>query len=177
MDLQGGSHSVNQVDGISDIAPAHWFCLGRTQQRDNGLCTCQCQCQTRQSLPVWCPSSYYPGAGAQREWIWVGKSMCGFSKRHFLGLQQPPPLAQSPLFLSHRLWGFTFLALESWAGGPGRGLGFLTPEISLLNCYPCGCGASLFCVCTPLTSLDGCGFLNSVVVRLPFSLISDVPEW
>ena len=62
--------------------------------------------------------------------------MCGFSKRHFLGLQQPPPLAQSPLFLSHRLWGFTFLALESWAGGPGRGLGFLTPEISLLNFYP-----------------------------------------
>ena len=27
------------------------------------------------------------------------------------------------------------------------------------------------------TSLDGCGFFNSVVVRLPFSFISDVPQW
>ena len=28
----------------------------------------------------------------------------------------------------------------------------------------------------PLTSLDGCGFSNSVVVRLPFNLISDGSE-
>ena len=29
--------------------------------------------QTLQFLPIchWCPSSYCPGAGAQREWIWV----------------------------------------------------------------------------------------------------------
>ena len=40
-----------------------------------------------------------------------------------------------------------------------------------------GWGTSPFYFCAPPTSLDGCGFFNSVVVRLPFSLISDVPEW
>ena len=34
-------------------------------------------------------------------------------------------------------------------------------------------GTSPFHVSTPPTSLDGCGFFNSVVVRLPFNLISD----
>ena len=29
----------------------------------------------------------------------------------------------------------------------------------------------------PSTSLDGCGFFNSIVVRLPFNSISDDPEW
>ena len=36
-----------------------------------------------------------------------------------------------------------------------------------------GCGTSPFCVSALLTSLDGCGFFNSVVVRLPFNSISD----
>ena len=36
-----------------------------------------------------------------------------------------------------------------------------------------GWGTSLFCVCAPPTSLDGCGFFNSVVVTLPLSSISD----
>ena len=39
-----------------------------------------------------------------------------------------------------------------------------------------GCGTSPFCVSTPPTSLDGCGFFNSVGVRLPFNLISDGSE-
>ena len=50
-------------------------------------------------------------------------------------------------FHSQKLWG---QALGSWARGPGVGLGFLPPEISLLNIYPCGCGARLFCICAPL---------------------------
>ena len=45
------------------------------------------------------------------------------------------------------------------------------------NFYSCGCGAVPFCIHSPPTSLDGCGFFNSVVVRFPFILISDVPEW
>ena len=40
----------------------------------------------------------------------------------------------------------------------------------------CGCGTSPFCVCAPPPSLDGCGFFNFVVVRLPFNLISDSSE-
>ena len=38
-------------------------------------------------------------------------------------------------------------------------------------------GTSLFCICAPSTSLDGCGFFNSVVVRLPFNSIYDGSEW
>ena len=79
-------------------------------------------------------------------------------------------------FHRQKLWGLIFLALEPWAGGPGVGLGLLALEISLPNFYPHGCGASPFCVCTFPTSLDRCGFFNSVVVRLPFNSISDVPE-
>ena len=75
-----------------------------------------------------------------------------------------------------RSCGLIFLALESRAGGPGLGLGLLAPQISLPNFYPRGCGTSLFRICAPPMSLDGCGFFNSVVVRLPFSSISDVPE-
>ena len=76
-------------------------------------------------------------------------------------------------FHSQVLWGLIFLALESWAGGPGVGLGLLAPDISLPNFYPRGCGASPFHVCTPPTCLDGCGFYNSIVVRLPFNSIVD----
>ena len=53
------------------------------------------------------------------------------------------------------------------------GPGLLAPEIPLTNFYPCGCGTSTFHFCAPPTSLDECGFFNSVVVRLPFSLISE----
>ena len=51
-------------------------------------------------------------------------------------------------FRSQKLWRLIFLALEPWAGGPGAGLGLLAPDLSLLNIYPRGCGASLFHVCT-----------------------------
>ena len=38
-------------------------------------------------------------------------------------------------FCSQKLWGLIFLALESWAGAAGVGLGLLTPETPLLNIY------------------------------------------
>ena len=39
-------------------------------------------------------------------------------------------------FHSQKWWGLIFLALESWAEGPGLGLGLFAPEISLPNFYP-----------------------------------------
>ena len=55
------------------------------------------------------------------------------------------------------------------------GLGLLTPEISLLNFYlvhvdvrPAGS--------VSVSLQDGCGIFNSVVLRLPFNLISDGSE-
>ena len=40
-----------------------------------------------------------------------------------------------------------------------------------------GCGTSPFHISTPPTSLDRCSFFNFIVIRLPFSLISDGSEW
>ena len=53
------------------------------------------------------------------------------------------------------------------------GLGLLAPEIALLNFYPphVGVGPAHSASVLLLTSLDGCGFFNSVVVRLPFNSI------
>ena len=75
-------------------------------------------------------------------------------------------------FCSQKLWRLIFLALEPWAGGPTVGLGPLTLEIPLLNFYLPYVGEE-----QPVpTSLDVCGFFNSVVVRLPFNFISDGSE-
>ena len=59
------------------------------------------------------------------------------------------------------------------------GLGLLILKISLLNFYPYVCGISLFHICSPPTTLDGCGFFNSILVRLlsDFNLIYDHSEW
>ena len=83
---------------------------------------------------------------------------------------------QSPLlFCSQNLWGLIFLALELWAGEPGYWAGTpcsfdILPEFTSTTH---GCGSSLFHICAPPTSLDGCGSFNSVVVRLPLKLSSD----
>ena len=63
-------------------------------------------------------------------------------------------------FHSKKLWGLIFLALESWAEGPGMGLGLLTPKIPLLNFYPHGCGAKLFWVHAPPTKSGWLWFLQ-----------------
>ena len=69
-------------------------------------------------------------------------------------------------------------SLEPWADGPGVGLGLFAHEISLLNLSTtCGWETSLYCVCTPPTTLDGCDFFNSIVVRFPFTSISDGSQW
>ena len=87
--------------------------------------------------------------------------------------------SSSFFYLLNPLWclqaevvGTYFLALKSQAGG----LGLFAPEIPLPNLYTHGYWTNLFHICTPPTSLDRCGFFNSVVVRLPFRVISDVPE-
>ena len=104
------------------------------------------------------------------------ESMCGLSKRNCLGFQQPPALTQSPLVSQPEVVGTYLPGTGTLDWGPGVGLGLFTPEIALPNFYPRGCGARAFCVCAPPTSHDTCGFFYSIVVRLPFNTISDVPE-
>ena len=60
-------------------------------------------------------------------------------------------------FCSQKLWGLIFLALEPWAEGLGVGWGQLFQ--SLCPSYQ-----------------SGWMWFNSVVVRLPFNLISDGSE-
>ena len=67
---------------------------------------------------------------------------------------------------------------EPWALGADVGLGLVAPELSLPYFYPLLMGvAPAAFASVPPTCLDGCGFFNSTVVRLPFNSISDGSEW
>ena len=103
-------------------------------------------------------------------------SPCVGSLRGTFGLQQFLPNSIPAGIFSQELWGLIFLALETWAEGPGMGLGLLAPEISpeFLS-TTCECGTSPLHICAPPSNLDGCGFSNSVV-RLPYNSMSDTSE-
>ena len=94
--------------------------------------------------------------------------MCGFFKRNCLGLQKFLPPTQSPLVFAARSCG----DLSSWHWNPCLG-GLVWGWDSSLPIYPSqilstthGCGTGLSRICAPPTSLDECGFFNSVVVKL-----------
>ena len=101
-----------------------------------------------------------------------------FLSEELLGTPKVSPTDSIPAgFCSQKLWGLPSLALEPWARGPGMGQGLLASEISLLNFIHHTCVWDQFILCLhPSTSLDGCGFFNSIVVRLPFNPISDSSE-
>ena len=85
-------------------------------------------------------------------------------------------------FCSQKLWGLTFLALEPWLGVGGGGWCWAGSSCSWdippkFLSTTCGWETSPLHVCAPPTSLDGCGFFNSVVVKLQFNSISDGSEW
>ena len=105
----------------------------------------------------------------------LSKSMCEFFKGNCLELQKFPLSTQFPLVFTARRYG----NLSLWHGSPGLGAWCragtpcsqdIPPEfLSSIH----GCGISPFCVSTSPTSMDGCGFFNSIVVRLSFNSISD----
>ena len=129
----------------------------------------------------WCLSSCYPGAEAQREWVWV--SLCvGFlrgtawdSRNFFHGL--------NPCwFLQPEVMGTYLPGTGALAGGGGGGWCWAGSSCSWdippkFLSTTCGWETSPLHVCAPPTSLDGCGFFNSVVVKLQFNSISDGSEW
>ena len=104
---------------------------GGTQKRDNSLCLPWCQVLQFLLVCDWCPSSCHSGAGAQREWVWVGESMGGFFKGNSLGLQKFLPLTQTPPVFAARSCG----DLSSWHWNPGLG-GLMCGWDSLLLRYP-----------------------------------------
>ena len=121
------------------MALAYWLYGERTQQRDSDLCSPWCQ--TFQCTPT----PYIPLASFKLPpqcWSSEGASLSGQVHMWFPQeelLRAPTASSTDSIstgVCSQKLWGLIFQALESWAGGPGVGLGLLVPEISLSNCYP-----------------------------------------
>ena len=121
----------------------------------------------------WCLSSCFPGSRTQRD---ESEYVCVF-KRNCLGLQKFLPSAQSALVFGARSYRDLFFC--SWNPGLGAWCGAGTPcsqDIPPNFIHHMWVWDIPFCISAPPTSLDECGFSNSVIVRLPFNLISDSSE-
>ena len=106
------------------------------------------------------------------------KSVCGFFKRNCLGLQNFLLLTQSLLIFADRSYeDFSWHwnpGLGAWCAAGSACSSDIPPEFFFTTQ---GWETCPFSICAPPTSLDGCGFFNSIVVRLPFNSISDSSEW
>ena len=135
-------------------------------------------CQTLPFLSVchWYLSSCYLGEGAQRKWVWLN-----------LSVDSSRETAWDSRSFFHLLNSCWFLQPEVMGGYvPGTRTGLVElvwgwdsslPRHSSWIFIHHTRGTSPFCVSAPPTSLDGCGFFNSIVVRLPFNSFSDGSEW
>ncbi|KAF6125464.1 hypothetical protein HJG60_009905 [Phyllostomus discolor] len=129
-------------------------------------------------VPLRLPLQYWSSVGvglSRRVCVWV------LSKEPFRTPAASSTDSVPTGFCSQKFWGHSSWNWNLGLGwglleGTGVGLGLFAPQISLLNFYPYRYEASLFHVRTPPTSLNGCGFFNSVAVLLPFNSISGVPE-
>ena len=100
--------------------------------------------------------------------------MCGFFKSNCFGSgsffhQLNPHWFLQPEVVGTYLPGTGILGCGTWCGTGTPHSRDIPPE-SLSTTH--GCGTSPFHICAPPTSLDGCGFFNSIVVRLAFDSIS-----
>ena len=112
------------------------------------------------------------------EGVSLSKSVRGFFKGNCLKIQQFLLLTQCPLVFAARSYGDLYpgIGILVWGSLCVEGAPCfhdIPPEFLSTICR---CGTSVFHVSAPPTSLDGCGFFNSVVVRLPFNSISDGSE-
>ena len=126
----------------------------------------------------WCLSSCYPGARAQRELVRVSQCVgslrgTAWDSRSFIHQLNCRWFLQPDVMGTH-LPGIGTLGCGVWceAGTP------CSQDIppSFLSTIR-GCRNNPFHVSAPPTSLDGCGFFNSVVVRPPVNLIADDRKW
>ena len=125
-----------------------------------------------------CLSRCNPGAGVHKERVWV--SPCVGSLRGTTWDSSSFFSWLSPCwFLQPKIVG-TYLPVTGTLGW-GIWCGAWAP--CSWDIYPKflsttrGCGTSPFYIFMSPTSLDGCGFFKSVVVRLLFIMISDGSEW
>ena len=117
-------------------------------------------------------------AGSQREWVWVSTcvgSLRGtvWESRSFFNQLNSHWFLQPEVMGTYHP-GTGTLGWGAWYGAGTPHSRDIPPKfLSTTRVW----GTSLFHVSTPPTSLDGCGFFNSIAVSLPFNLISDGYEW
>ena len=123
------------------------------------------------------PFKLPPQCWSSGQWVWVGESVCGFFKRNCLGFQQFLPPTQSLLLFADRSCG----DLSSYHWSPGLGGLVWSWDSSLLRhpsqifIHPVwGWQAYSMSASLPPVCID---VVSSIVVRLPFSSISDSSEW
>ena len=137
---QDRANNVSQIDGVSDMAPSCWLCVGRAQKRKNGLCQHICLGEHCPPALAQMPNNSVPPCMSlmpfnlllqywSSEEVSPSESVHGFFKRNCLRLQQfLSSTASIPsCFYSQKLWRLIFLALELCTGEPVGGLGLLTP--------------------------------------------------
>ena len=190
--FQGGANSISQVYGVSDMAPTSQLCgsvgegfrKGQWPLRDflSGRKLSLGSCIDARHFSS---SLYATGAFQLQLQYWrsegvsLSKSVCWFFKRNCLVLQKFLPLTQSLLDFTARIMG-TYLpgtGTLDWVVWCRTGTPWSSDILPKFSSTTCECGTSLFHISVPPNSLDGCGFFNSIVVRLPFNSISDVSEW
>ena len=121
-------------------------------------------------LLPWCWSS---------EVVSLSKCMCGslrgtaWGPNSFFHRLNPHWFLQ-PEVVGTYLPGTRTLGWGTWCGAGTPRSWDIPPKFLSTTC---GCETSPSHVCTPPTSLDGCGFFNSIVVRLPFRSITENSEW
>ena len=123
-------------------------------------------------LLPWCCSS--AGMSLSR-WVHCVGSLRGtaWGSRSFFHWLNPHWFLQPEVVRTY-LPGTGTLGWGAWCGAGTSHSQDISPEfLSTTHRW----GTSLFCICAPPTHLDGCGFFNSIVVRLPFNSISDSSEW
>ena len=173
-DLQGWSNSVSQVDGILDMAAVCWLSGGWPRK---GTMASACLDARYLSLPLQATGApqaatlspeprrseseqVSPCVGSLRGTAWGSRSFfhwfnpCWFLQSEVVGTYFP---------------GTGTLGWGAWCGsGTPRSQGTLPEFLSTSH----WCGTSPFFTSTLPTNLGWCCFFNSVVVRLPFNLIS-----
>ena len=119
-DLQGGSESVSQVDGASDMVPTCQLCGGGFRK----WTVASAHLDVRHfSFSLYITGAFQAATPVLKLRGTESEPMCGFFKRNCLGLQQFLSPTQSLLVFEAR----SCRDLSSWHWSPGLGYGAGTP--------------------------------------------------
>ena len=177
-DLQGWSNSASPVDRGGTCQ----FCgsvVGMAQKRDNRSCSPWCQDHgfsqyATGAFPVAILVLELRGTSLSRWVCLVSLRKTAWGSRSFYHQLSPHWFLQPEVVRTYLLGTRTL----GWmaCGGIGTPCSWDIPQEFLSTTTTRRYRTSPFHVCAPSTSLDGCGFFYSVVVRLPFNSISDGSE-